>query len=180
MANVTVPEDNERGNKMQGWLQSDKASHQAMWQLALKHPMALAVLHFMISKLSRGTSGVIISAPAMARQMGISERSAKSATAVLRDAQFVQILKSGNTNVYIVNSKVAWQGNRGMRYASFNAQILVDEQEQQKSIEELVQENGDLIDVPLMEFDEPVEPEASVPTDINTPPVAGAQQTLGL
>lgn len=159
-ANVTVPEpkDETRGNVSQGWLQSDKAAHKQMWQLGLKHPMALAVLHFMISKLQRGTSGIIISAPALARQMEISERSAKSAVAVLRDMKFVQILKSGNTNVYIVNSRVAWQGNRGMRHASFNAQLLVDEQEQTKSLDEIMQENAELIDVPVMEFEDVSEP----------------------
>lgn len=164
-ANVTVPEakDETRGNPSQGWLQSDKSAHKQMWQLGLKHPMALAVLHFMISKLQRGTSGIIISAPALARQMNISERSAKSATAILRDMKFVQILKSGNTNVYIVNSRVAWQGNRGMRYASFNAQLLVDEQEQTKSIEEVMQENEELIDVPVMEFEDVSEPPLEMP-----------------
>lgn len=107
----------------------------------------------MISRLSRGTSGIIISSAALARQMGISERSAKAATAVLRDAKFVQVLRSGNTDAYIVNSQVAWQGNRGSRYASFNAQILIDELEQQKSIEELIAEGAELVDVPVMEME---------------------------
>lgn len=158
--NLTLPNQNDMtsdgptpGNQgPQGWLQSDKQSHEAMWKLGTKYPTALAVLHFMISKLARGASGVIISAPAMARQMGISERSAKAAVAVLRDMKFVQILKSGNTNAYIVNSRVAWQGKRGFRYASFNAQIIVDEQEQARTVEELIQEGGELIDVPVMEF----------------------------
>jgi len=158
--NLTLPNDNEMtgpgptpGNQgPQGWLQSDKQAHAAMWKLGIKHPTALAVLHFMISKLSRGASGVIISAPAMARQMDISERSAKAAVAVLRDMKFVQILKSGNTNAYIVNSRVAWQGKRGFRFASFNAQIIVDEQEQARTVEELIQEGGELLEVPVMEL----------------------------
>lgn len=176
-ANVTVPEpkDETRGNVSQGWMQSDKAAHKQMWQLGLKHPMALAVLHFMISKLQRGTSGIIISAPSLARQMDISERSAKSAVAILRDMKFVQILKSGNTNVYIVNSRVAWQGNRGSRYASFNAQILVDEQEQTKSIEEVIQEGADLIDVPVMEFEDVSEPPLEMPGTVQS----GASQLEG-
>lgn len=155
MTNVTLPseDDEKRGNKSQGWLQSDKQAHIKMWQLGIKYPTALAVLHFMISKLSRGANGIVISAPSLARQMGISERTAKSATAILRDTKFVQILKSGNTNVYIVNSKVAWQGKRGMRYASFNAQLLVDEQEQLKTIEELELESEEMIEVPVMDLE---------------------------
>lgn len=152
MTNVTIPKDGP-GNKSQGWMQSDKAAHIGMWKLGLKAPTALAVLHFMISKLQRGANGIVISAPALARQMEISERTAKSAIAVLRDAKFVQILKSGNTNVYIVNSRVAWQGNRGMRYASFNAQIVVDEGEQPVPLEQLMKENDELLEVPVMEME---------------------------
>jgi len=151
-ANVTLPAGLKRGNPSQGWLQSDKDSHTPMWQLGVKYPTALAVLHFMISRLQRGANGLVISAPALARAMGISERTAKSATAVLRDMKFVQILKSGNTNVYIVNSRVAWQSARGARYASFNAQIVVDEQEQHRTVEEIDAEAAGLNEVPVMEI----------------------------
>ena len=150
--NVTLPVASKRGNPTQGWLQSDKDSHTPMWQLGIKYPTALAVLHFMISKLQRGANGLVISAPALARAMGISERTAKSATAVLRDMKFVQILKSGNTNVYVVNSRVAWQSARGARFASFNAQIVVDEQEQNRTVEELNAEGAELNEVPIMEI----------------------------
>jgi hypothetical protein len=153
--NIALVDDRERGpgNQMQGWVQNDKESHSHMWKLGVKHPTALAVLHFMISRLNRGAAGIVISAPAMARAMGISERTAKSATAILKDKKFVQILKSGNTNVYIVNSRVAWQGPRGARHAVFNAQILVDETEQLKTIEELEIEASELLEVPLIELE---------------------------
>lgn len=158
MPNVTIPEEKDgRGNKSQGWLQSEKESHVKMWQLGVKHPTALVVLHFMISKLNRGANGIVISAPALARQIGISERTARAATVVLSEARFVQVLKSGNTNVYIVNSKVAWQGNRGMRFSAFNAQLIVDEQEQIKTIEELQQEGAELIEVPIMTMELDIE-----------------------
>lgn len=153
--NIALADQKESkpGNQMQGWVQNDKESHSHMWKLGVKHPTALAVLHFMISRLNRGAAGIIISAPAMARAMGISERTAKSATSILRDKKFVQILKSGNTNIYIVNSRIAWQGPRGARHAVFNAQILVDETEQIKTIEELEIEASELVDVPLIEME---------------------------
>lgn len=151
--NITVPGEEGPGNHTQGWIQSDKDAHKAMWQLGVKHPSALAVLHFMISKLNRGAGGIAISAPALARAMSISERTAKSAVGILRDARFVQILKTGNTNIYIVNSKVAWQGKRGMRYATFNAQLIIDEQEQVRDLDELIKEADKLLDVPVMELE---------------------------
>lgn len=159
--NITLTDEREPrpGNQLQGWNQSDKESHVHMWKLGVKHPTALAVLHFMISRLNRGAAGIVISAPAMARAMGISERTAKSATAILKDKKFVQILKSGNTNVYVVNSRVSWQGPRGARHAVFNAQIVVDETEQLKTIEELEIEASELQNVPLIEMETPLDEE---------------------
>ncbi len=136
----------------QGWLQSDKQAHEAMWKLSRKSPTAITVLHFMISQLARGATGVIISAPAMARKLKISERSVKSAVKMLKDMKFVQILKSGNTNAYLINSRVAWQGKRGFRFTSFNAQIMVDEQEQSSPVDELIEEGNQLLEVPVMEL----------------------------
>lgn len=161
MVNLTRPSDDVKlagtdptpGNQgPQGWLQSDKQAHESMWRLSIKSPAAITVLHFMISQLARGTTGVIISAPAMARKLGISERSVKSAVKLLKEMKFVQILKSGNTNAYVINSRVAWQGKRGFRYASFNAQIMVDEFEQGSTVEELIEEGNNLIEVPVMQL----------------------------
>ncbi|MDQ1817807.1 replication/maintenance protein RepL [Massilia sp. CCM 9210] len=162
--NVTVPDADDdgdlpdaRGNRTQGWVQTDKKAHQAMWQLGIKHPMALSVLHFMVSRLNRGTNGVIISAAALAKQMGISPRTVQSTITVLRDCKFVQVLKTGNTNVYIINAHVAWQGERGSRFAHFNAEITIDEQEQEKPVDELIEQAYKMLPVPIMEFDEKID-----------------------
>lgn len=117
--NVTLAgDDKPRGNKSQGWLQSDKDAHKAMWQLGVKHPSALAVLRFMVSRMQRGTNGVVMSATTLARQMGLSVRTVQGTIAILRDSKFLQVLKMGSTNVYIINARIAWQGERGFRYAS--------------------------------------------------------------
>jgi DNA-binding transcriptional regulator YhcF (GntR family) len=164
-SNVTLPTvadtDDElpdpRGNHGQGWVQTDKKAHQAMWKLGVKHPMAVSVLHFMVSRLNRGTNGVVISAATLARQMGIAPRTVQSAIAVLRDCKFVQVLKTGNTNIYIINAHVAWQGERGSRFAAFNAELIIDEQEQEKSVDELIEQANEQLPVPVMEFDQQID-----------------------
>lgn len=137
---------------LEDWVSVDRESYTSLWQFGLKHSLAVSVLNFMVSKMAKNVEGVVISVPAMARMMGISERSAKSAVAALKTAKFVQILKSGNTNVYIINSRVVWEGKRGARFATFNTQLLVDEQEQKMPVDQLEQESLDLIDVPNMEI----------------------------
>ena len=149
MPNVTLPEKDGRGQQ-QGWLQVDKKVHQKMWQFGLKNPTGLAVLHFLTSRLHRGTNGVVMSYAAMAAAMGIADRTAKTAVAALADARFIQILKSGKSNVYIINSQVAWSGVRGARFAAFSAEILVSEEEQATSVDQLIDESKALNEVPQL------------------------------
>lgn len=137
---------------MEDWLSVDREAYTSMWRFGLKHPLAVTVLNFMVSKMTRGDAGVVMSSLAMARQMEVSERSIKTAIGALRDAKFVQILKSGNTNVYIVNSQVAWRGKRGQRFATFNTRLMIDEKEQKASVEELEAEARELVNVPIMDI----------------------------
>ena len=107
--------------------------------------------------------------------MGLAPRTVQNTITVLRDCTFVQVLKSGNVNVYIINSRVAWQGERGMRYASFNAQILVDESEQAKPVDELIEEANELMQVPVMTFNEEIQLDA---LDADDGPPASKQGSL--
>ena len=146
MPNVSLPDG--RGQQ-QGWLQVDKKVHQKMWKFGLKNPTALSVLHFLTSRLHRGTNGVVMSYAAMAAAMGIADRTAKTAVAALADARFIQILKSGKSNVYIINSQVAWQG-AGARFAAFNAEIVLAEAEQMEPVDKLIEDARELMTVPQL------------------------------
>lgn len=149
--NVTIPGDTP-GNKLQGWVQSDKMAHNFMWKIGMKNSTALPLLHYMVSHINRGSGGVVISAQTIANDLGVTPRTVQSAVALLRQWNFIQVLKSGNTNVYVLNSQVAWQGKRGARFAVFNAAIKVHEEEQEQSVEELQAEAEKLVPVPEMSF----------------------------
>ena len=155
MPNVTIPDG--RGQQ-QGWLMSDKKAHQAMWQFGIKqgNGTALAILHFMTSRLHRGTNAVVMSHEAIAKTMNITDRTVRTATQKLAEAKFVQILKSGSSNVYIINHQVAWQGNRGARFAAFGAELVLHEAEQAKPVDELIEDAKTMQTVPIMDFGERV------------------------
>jgi hypothetical protein len=151
--NISLPGSDGRGQQ-QGWLQSDKKAHQAIWRFGLKNPTGVAVLFFLTSRLNKGTNGVVISYEAIAQAMGIAKRTAQNSIAALAEGNFLQILKSGKSNVYIINSQVAWQGHRGSRYAAFNAEILINEVEQIVPVDALIEQGKGLIDVPILDGDE--------------------------
>lgn len=148
--NITLP--GQRGNKKQGWVQTDKLAHDFMWKIGMKNATALPLLHYMVAHINRGSGGVVVSAQTLSKQLGVTPRTIQSAVAVLKQWNFIQVLKSGNTNVYIINSQVAWQGKRGARFATFNATIKVHEQEQDDAVDNLIEQGEKLIPVPEMGF----------------------------
>jgi hypothetical protein len=147
---VKLGEKKKAGRPLQGWTQTDVIAHDQMWRLGIKSPMALPLLHYMISHMVRKTTIFVASAKTLANELGCSDRTIQQAVKVLKNYNFLQVLKSGNANVYVINSQVAWRGARGMRHATFDATIHVSEVEQESSIEQLEEEATKLIPVPDM------------------------------
>jgi hypothetical protein len=147
---VKLGEKKKAGRPLQGWTQTDVIAHDQMWRLGVKSPMALPLLHYMISHMVRKTTVFVASAKTLSTELGCSDRTIQQAVKVLKNYNFLQVLKSGNTNVYVINSKVAWRGARGLRHATFDATIHVSEVEQDASIEQLEEEAEKLIPVPDM------------------------------
>ena len=153
MPNITLPDG--RGQQ-QGWLMSDKKAHQAMWQFGVKpgNGTAIVVLHFLTARLHRGTNAVVMSFDAIAKTMNLTDKTIKTAIKKLAEAKFIQILKTGKSNVYVINHQVAWQGPRGARFAAFGAELMVHEAEQDMPVDQLIEDAKNLQTVPIMEFGE--------------------------
>lgn len=147
---VKLGEKKKAGRPLQGWTQTDVIAHDQMWRLGVKSPMALPLLHYMISHMVRKTTIFVASAKTLANELGCSDRTIQQAVKVLKNYNFLQVLKSGNANVYVINSQVAWRGARGLRHATFDATIHVSEVEQEASVEQLEEEADRLIPVPDM------------------------------
>jgi Fe2+ or Zn2+ uptake regulation protein len=112
-----------------GWLQFEKAGLKELQKLASKAPMAMSVLLYLASNMSR-TNAIAISQKALAANAGISLRAVAGAVKLLNEHQFIETIKVGGMSVYRINTRVAWQGNRGERYAHFTAEIVAIESEQ--------------------------------------------------
>jgi hypothetical protein len=135
MTNISVPtKDNELAPNF-GWLMMDKKPIQAMKRLAVAHPIAMGALMHMVENMSR-SNAFMASQQSIAKALGVTSRAIKTAVAELETQKFVQIIKIGTANAYIVNTKVAWQGNRGARFAHFHADIVAYEVEQSRDIDD--------------------------------------------
>ena len=112
-----------------GWLQFEKKGLQELQKLAIKSPSAMGVLIYLTNNMSR-YNALAVSQAVLAHHVGISVRSAAGAVKTLTEHNFIEVIKVGNLCVYRINSRLAWQGNRGERFACFSADIIAVEAEQ--------------------------------------------------
>lgn len=119
-----------------GWLQFEKKALKELQNLAIKSPAAMGTLMYMVNRMSR-SNALVVSQQAIADELHIKRESVNRAIKHLVDHNFVQVIKAGGASVYVVNSRVAWQGDRGSRYAAFGADVIALESEQAGPIDDL-------------------------------------------
>lgn len=133
-----------------GWLQLEKKVGQELQTLAFKHPAAMGTLMFLANNMGRNNA-LAISQGAISKKTGVTLKSISRSIKLLENHRFIEVVRVGNLCVYRVNSRVAWQGNRGEKYAYFSADIIAFENEQSAPI----QDNPEpLKQVPVLQYGE--------------------------
>lgn len=128
MVNAVIPLENEK-TPTYGWLQFEKKALKEMTKLSMASPAAMATLMYLVNHMSR-SNALVVSQKAIAEGIGGKRETVNRALSYLSKHNFLQIIKAGGVSVYVVNSRVAWQGERGARYAAFGADVIAIESEQ--------------------------------------------------
>lgn len=130
MVNAVVP--NGEKPATYGWLQFEKKGIAELQKLAMKSPAAMGTLMYMVNHMSR-SNALVVSQQAIAEGINAKRESVNRAVRYLAEHNFIQLIKAGGATVYVVNSRIAWQGERGARYAAFGADVVAIEAEQDPS-----------------------------------------------
>lgn len=133
MTKAIVVKEDERPATF-GWLQLDKKIGQELQRLAIKHPAAMGTLMYLATNMGRNNA-LAVSQSVIAENVGIKRGAVNGAVKLLEDHRFLEVVKVGNLCVYRVNTRVAWQGNRGERFAHFNADVIAIEREQTSDLD---------------------------------------------
>jgi len=131
-----------------GWLQVEKKVAQALQGLAIKHPAAMGTLLYLIGNMGRNNA-LAVSHAVIADKVGIRREAVSRAVKLLSERRFVEVVKVGNLCIYRVNTRVAWQGNRGERFAHFQADIIAAEKEQ-----DVINQTEPLMQLPVLDVGE--------------------------
>jgi len=103
--------------------------------LSKRSPAGFQILALLTERMNR-TNAVVISQTTICQILGYGRTTVHNAVRLLEAEKWLQVVKIGTANGYIINSKVLWRDHGGKRYGSFYAEVVVSEAEQTRSIED--------------------------------------------
>ena len=115
-----------------GYYMMSRKAEKYLRELQNANPTASLVFSVLREQMKIGTNAIAISNLALSKILNKSTRTIARAVKYLSDNQYVQIIKTGNMNTYIVNEQIAFSGSFGQRQAVFSATIFAHECEQEE------------------------------------------------
>ena len=120
-----------------GYYMMSRAAEKNLRTLQNTSPTAALVFSVIRENMQIGTNAVAISNTALCKITGKSRATVTRAIKHLSDHNYVQIVKIGITNTYVVNEQIAFAGSAGQRKAVFSATVVAHECEQEEGWNEV-------------------------------------------
>lgn len=120
-----------------GFYMMSRAAEKNLRCLQKENRNASLVFSVLREHMQIGTNAITISNEALSKILGISKRTVMRATKHLKDHRYVDILKAGTTNTYVVNEQIAFSGRAGQRTAVFSSTVVAHESEQEEGWEQV-------------------------------------------
>lgn len=98
-------------------------------ELSTRAPAAHKLLMTLVKHMNK-TNAVMISNESLVKLTRMSESTIKRAIKLLREQHWLDVVKLGPSNVYRVNSSVFWQDRADGKWAAFQADLIVNFDEQ--------------------------------------------------
>lgn len=118
------------------FVQTDRATHEAWAQFSVRRPSASGVLHLLVANVG-AHNAVVIGHKTIAKALGISDRTVRTAIAELEAGNWLQVVKlgAGREAAYVINDRVAWaQARDNLRASRFTAEVIADFEDQREGI----------------------------------------------
>lgn len=103
-------------------------------ELIKEEPKAANLFLFLTEKMDQ-ENALIVSQETLAEVLKVSKRTIIRQINVLREKGFIDIVKSGVTNIYLINANIAWTTHGDKKqYAKFRANVFVSKAEQEYNV----------------------------------------------
>jgi hypothetical protein len=131
------------------WVQTERRAHEAWASLITRKPRAAVLMHHLVAQMGH-QNAVVISQKTLAKLMGVTDRTVRTAISDLVMERWIQVVKMngpGTVAAYVVNDRVAFQGKReNLRYSIFSATVVADLEDQEPA----TLEHSDLRRIPSL------------------------------
>ena len=128
-----IVEYNERKKSpYRKWIQmnNDEHAREANDWLIAHSPAAYRIFRFLVTNMDN-YNAVICSYKVMQEKFGYGQATVARAVKLLKDHNYIQIAKSGTSNVYMINKHLYWNSwGTNYAYAEFDAKIIISASEQ--------------------------------------------------
>lgn len=119
------------------WVQTERAAHEAWAGLIARKPRAAMLLHHFVA-LMGDKNAVVISQKTLAKMIGVTDRTVRSAVSDLVAERWVSVVRlngPGTVSAYVVNDRVAWGERRDkLPLSVFSATVVADQEDQDMAL----------------------------------------------
>ncbi len=97
------------------------------------YPTALKVFTWLIEKADR-RNALVASYATMSKGLGLAERTIRNSIGYLKEKNLITVLKSGTTNVYVLNDQIIWKdtADKKDKFSQFSAEVIITASEQEE------------------------------------------------
>lgn len=121
----------EDAKKNRNFVQVEKRAFKELRGLIDRSPVAAKLLLILGEKMNR-QNALLCSFKTLGEITGLSRSTLSTAISLLKSECWIEVVKIGTANAYIVNSRVFWQSFGNLKHATFNATIVASSTEQEK------------------------------------------------
>lgn len=122
------------------WTQqnNDPEAQKVRFWLMKKSPIAYCVMDFLASNMDH-FNAVLCSYKVMQEIFGYSRASLAEAIKLLKEHKFIDVQKTGTSNIYMINKQLYWNSwGTNYAYAEFGAKIIISSSDQDKETQERI------------------------------------------
>ena len=116
------------------FLQLEKRNIKEVRRLIGQSPKASQLLMLLAEHMNK-QNAIVMSMQTMMTMTKWSRPTVSGAIKLLRDEKWLQVIKIGTANAYIINNSVFWQSSRDQKISCFSAQIVASAIEQDEEVE---------------------------------------------
>lgn len=123
-----------RRSPYDNFVQFNRDMYKAEDWLMKESPIAYRIFKFLVNNMDN-YNAVACSYKVLQEYFEVSQVTVARAIKLLKEKQYIEVYKSGTSNIYYMNKELVWNSwGTNFNYAKFGANIIISESEQEKSI----------------------------------------------